>query len=94
MNFSNQGIDSNIKQYEEIRKLTSGQDEDYTTVCLLDYDYIKNYYRLIAVDLGKQKDLHADPKAIYQIEFIGKRKKLKVNGNTTDVGNNKSICLL
>ena len=72
MNFSNQSVDSNIKQCEEIRKLTKGQDEDYTTVCLLDYNYIKNYYRLIAVDLHKQKDLDADPKAIYQIEFIGK----------------------
>ena len=47
MNFSNQSVDSNIKQCEEIRKLTTGQDEDYTTVCLLDYNYIKNYYRLI-----------------------------------------------
>ena len=72
MNFSNQSVDSNIKQCEEIRKLTTGQDEDYTTVCLLDYDYIKNYYRLIAVDLSKQKDLDADPKAIYKVEFTGK----------------------
>ena len=34
-------IDSNIKRYEEIRKLTTGQNQDYTTGCLLDYDYIK-----------------------------------------------------
>ena len=34
-------IDSNIKQYEEIRKLTTGKGEDYTNGCLLDYDYIK-----------------------------------------------------
>ena len=33
--------DSNIKRYEEIRKLTTGQNQDYTTGCLLDYDYIK-----------------------------------------------------
>ena len=31
-------IDSDIKQYEEIRKLTRLQGEDYTTGCLLDYD--------------------------------------------------------
>ena len=34
-------IDSNTKRYEEIRKLTTGQNQDYTTGCLLDYDYIK-----------------------------------------------------
>ena len=34
-------IDSNTKRYEEIRKLTTGQNQDYTTGYLLDYDYIK-----------------------------------------------------
>ena len=47
--------DSDIKRYEEIRKLTTGEDGDYTTGCLLDYDYIKNHYRLIAIDLNQQK---------------------------------------
>ena len=50
-NFYNQPIDSNIKRYEEVRKITTGQGEDYTTGCVLDYDYIKNHYRLIAVGL-------------------------------------------
>ena len=54
-NFHDQPIDSDIKQYEEIRKLTAGQGEYYTTGCLLDLDYIKNYCRLIAVDLSRQK---------------------------------------
>ena len=40
-NFYNQPIDSDIKRYEEIKKLTTGQGEDYTTECLLDYDYLK-----------------------------------------------------
>ena len=47
-----QGIDSDIKRFDEVRKLTTGQSEDYTTGCLFDYDYIKNQYRLIAVDLS------------------------------------------
>ena len=55
---------SHIKWYEEIRKLTTGQGEDYTTGCLLDYDYIKNHYKLVTVDLSRQKELDADPKAI------------------------------
>ena len=46
-------IFSDIKRYEKIRKLTTGHGEDYTTGCLLDYDYKKNYYRLIADDLSR-----------------------------------------
>ena len=67
-NFYVQPIDSDIKRYEEIRKLITGQGEDYTTECLLDYQYIKNHYRLIAVDLSRQKELDDDPKAVQQIE--------------------------
>ena len=50
------------------------KDEDYTTECLLEYEYIKNYYRLIALDLSRQKELDTDPKAIQQIEFVGQLK--------------------
>ena len=67
-NFYVQPIDSDIKRYEEIRKLITGQGEDYTTECLLDYQYIKNHYRLIAVDLSRQKELDDDPKAVQQME--------------------------
>ena len=44
--------------------LTTGKCEVYTIGCLLDYEYIKNYYRLIAVDLSRQKELDADSKAL------------------------------
>ena len=74
-NFYDQPIDSDIKQYEEIRKLITGRDEDYTTGCLLDYEYIKNHYRLTAADLSRQKELDADPKALQQIDFVGQLKK-------------------
>ena len=73
-----QSVDSDIKWYEEIRKLTAEQGEDYTTGCLLDYEYIKNDYRLIAVDLS---ELDADLKAIQQIEFLGELKKLTADNN-------------
>ena len=36
---------------------------------MLDYDYFKKNYKLVAVDLSKQKELDADPGAIQQIEF-------------------------
>ena len=83
-NFYNQPNDSDIKRSEEIRKLTTGQGEDYNTGCLLDYDYIKNHYRLIAVDLSRQKELDADPKAIQQIEFVGQLKKLNDDNNNVE----------
>ena len=40
-NFYDQPIDSDIKRYGEIRKLTTGQGEYYTAGCLLDYEYVK-----------------------------------------------------
>ena len=82
-------IDSDIKRYEEIRKLTTGQGEDYTTGCLLDYDYIKNHYRLMAVDLSRQKELDAYPKSIQQIEFVGQLKKVN-----NAINNPESIFIL
>ena len=51
-NFHDQFYD----QHEEIRKLTTVLGEDYTTGCLLGYDYIRKHYRLIAIDLSKQKN--------------------------------------
>ena len=68
-NFFDQPINSMIKTYENIRKITIGQGDDYTTGCLLDYTYFKKYYKMIAVDLSKQQALDADPKAIQQITF-------------------------
>ena len=54
-NFYNQAIDYDIRRYEEKRKLTTGQGKDYTTGCLLDYEYIKSNYRLIAVGLNRER---------------------------------------
>ena len=49
-NFYDQPIDSDIKRYKEIRQLTTVKVEDYTTWCLLDYEYTKDHYRSIEVD--------------------------------------------
>ena len=56
---------------------------------MLDYDYIKNHYRLKAADLSSQKELVADQKVIQQIEFVG---KLKDPDNAT-VANESMIVL-
>ena len=68
------------KTYENIRKTTIGQGDDYTTGCLLDYSYFKENYRLIIIDLSKQQALDADPRAIQQINFTA---NLDRDGNTT-----------
>ena len=70
-NFYDQPINDLIKQCDEIRKTATGQGDDYTTECLLDYQYFKDHYNLIAIDLSKQKELDADLRAIQQIEFYG-----------------------
>ena len=62
--FFDQPINSDLKTYENIRKIASGQGDDYTTGCLLDYSYFKENYRMIAIDLSKQQVLDADPRAI------------------------------
>ena len=59
-NFYDQPINDLIKQYGEVRKVSTGRGDDYTTGCLLDYAYFKDNYRLIAVNLSKQKALDAD----------------------------------
>ena len=47
----------------------TGKGEDYTAGSLLDFNYFDKHYKLVAVDLSKQKELDADPKAIQQTEF-------------------------
>ena len=71
-NFYDQPINDSIKQYDEIRKISTGQGDDYTTGCLLDFAYFEKNYRLIAVNLSKQRALDADSRAIQQIIFTGK----------------------
>ena len=68
-NVFNQPVKDDKVTYENIRKIATCQGDDYTTDCLLDYIYFKNYYKMIAVDLSKQQALDADPKAIQQINF-------------------------
>ena len=66
-NFFDQPIKNDLKTYHNIKKIVTGQGDDYTTGWLLDYSYFKKYYKLIAIDLSKQQD--ADLKAIQQIIF-------------------------
>ena len=69
-NFFDQPINSDLKTYENIRKIATGQGDDYTTGCLLDYSYFKEDYRMIAIDLSKQQVFDANAGAIHQINFM------------------------
>ena len=68
-NFCDNPIESDIEKYRELKKVMIGKGEDYTTGSSLDFNYFDKHYKLVAVDLSKQKELDADPRAIQQIEF-------------------------
>ena len=70
-NFYDQSINDEIKKYYEIRKAATGQGDDYTTGCLLDYQYFKDHYQLIADDFSKQKESDADSKKFSKFSFMG-----------------------
>ena len=78
-NFDDQPINDSIKQYDEVRKISTGQGDDYTTGCLLDYSFFEKNYRLLAAYLSKQKALDADSRAIQQIIFTGTIKAAVAN---------------
>ena len=78
-NSFDQPTKNNKTTYDNIRKIATGQGDDYTTGCFLDYPYFKDTYKMIAVDLSKQQALDADPRAIQQINFTA---NLERAGNT------------
>ena len=67
-----------------LRDLAVGQEDDYTTGYLLEYNYFKNDNKMIAIDLRKPQALDVDPKAIKQINFAGNLNQVdNANDNTT-----------
>ena len=78
--FFDQPVKNDKVTSENIRKITTGEGDDYTTGCLLDYSCFKKYYKMIAVDVSKQQALDDDPKAIQQIDFT---ENLDRAGNTS-----------
>ena len=68
-NVFDQPIKNNKITCDNIRKIATGQGDDYTTGCLLDYPYFKDTHKMIVVDLSKQQALDADPRVIQQINF-------------------------
>ena len=68
-NVFDQPLKNDLIKFVNTQKIRTGRGDDYTTGCLLDYNYFNNYYKMIAIDLSKQQALDADPKAIQQINF-------------------------
>ena len=79
-NVFDQPINSMNKTSESIRRIAAGQGDDYTTGSLLGYSYFEENYKLIAIDLSKQQELDADPRAIQEINLTA---NLDTAGNTT-----------
>ena len=79
-NFFDQSVKNNLRTYN-IRKIATGQGDDYTTSYLL-INYFNKFYKMIAIDLSKQQALDADPKTIQQINFTGNLAQ-EGNANTT-----------
>ena len=68
--FFDLSIKTEEEAYEKIIDIS--RNNEYTTGNLLDYDYFKKYYKLIAIDLSKQQVLQENENLIQQINFIGK----------------------
>ena len=81
-NLFDQPVKNDKVTYKNIRKIATGQGDDYTTSCLLDYIYFKNYYKIIAIDWSKEQALDVDPKTIQQINFTVFKIHLDRAGNT------------
>ena len=64
-NVFDKSIKNDFKTYENIKKIATGQGDDYTSGCLLDYPYFKENYKMIAIDSSKQQILDADPRAMH-----------------------------
>ena len=62
---------NDLRTYDNIQKIVIVQWDNYTTGCLLDYNYFNKYYKMTVMDLNKQKALDADPKVIQQNNVTG-----------------------
>ena len=71
--FFNLPIKTEEEAYEKIIDIS--RNNEYTAGNLLDYDYFKKYYKLIAIDLSKQKVLQVNVDLNQQINFIGRLDK-------------------
>ena len=77
-------VTTDRRGYKNLRDIMMGNGDDYTVGSMIDYNYFANTYKIIAVDLSRQKVLDADPRAVQQINFKG----------TKDAANLKAIFIM
>ena len=70
--FYDQPINDSIKQYDKIKKISTGQSDDYATGCLLDLAYFERKLQINCSWLKQPKTLGSDSRAIQQSIFTGK----------------------
>ena len=73
-------VKNNLRTSNNIRKVATGQGDDCTNSCLLDYPYFEKYYEMMVTGLRKQQAIDADPKALQQTNVTA---NLDRPGNTT-----------
>ena len=56
-NIFDQSVKRDIMTYIYIYKIVTGEGDDYTTGCSLDYNYFNKHYKMIAIDLSKRQVL-------------------------------------
>ena len=84
--FFDQPISSNSETYENIRKISTGQGDNFGTGFLFHWSYFMEQYRIVAIDLSEQQVLDADKIAIQQIKYTGDLEQNGAGAGRNDFG--------
>ena len=92
-NCFDQTVKNGLWTKDNISEIATGQSNDYTTVCLLDYPYFEEYYVLIWIDLIKQQKLNANPEEMQQTSFTVNLDRARNTQMFSIIGEAKEIVL-
>ena len=92
-NCFDQTVKNGLWTKDNISEIATGQSNDYTTVCLLDYPYFEQYYVLIWIDLIKQQKLNANPEEMQQTSFTVNLHRARNTQMFSIIGEAKEIVL-
>ena len=69
------------KKKRDLEKMLLVKKNDHTTGCLLDCTYLKESFKLIALELSKQQAIDSDTKAMQQIIFMPNLDRIRNRAN-------------
>ena len=52
-NFFDQPVKNDLRTFDNMWKIGTGQENDYAAGCLINYSYFNNFYKIIVIDLSK-----------------------------------------